>query len=188
MISILDETLTPMGRRLIRKWIGEPLLDIGAINNRLDAVEWVYQKPFQRQQIQAKVKDVSDLERILHRIGSGVAIPREVSSLRKSLEQFPEIVGVIFDIQPSFLEKVGEIPDCEPVASLIGRTINDEPYGEVGKGSIIREGFSDELDEFRKASNDARGYITGLDRQERERTGIPNLRVGYNKIFGYTGP
>ncbi|MBT18100.1 MAG: DNA mismatch repair protein MutS [Dehalococcoidia bacterium] len=185
LISILDETLTPMGRRLIRKWIGEPLLDIGAINTRLDAVEWFYQKPFQRQQIQAKLKDVSDLERILHRIGSGVAIPREVSALRKSLEQFPEIVGVIFDIQPSFLEKVGEIPDCEPVASLIGRTINDEPYGEVGKGSIIREGFSDELDEFRKASNDARGYITGLERQERERTGIPNLRVGYNKIFGY---
>ena len=185
LLAVLDGTKTPMGARLLRRWLGEPLLDIDALRRRHDAVEWLSAATVRLRRFQDVLGRVSDIERVLHRIGVGAALPREVVALRRSLEQAPALRELLADAPDALGWLSAEVRPCDDAVGLIATAIADEPQGELGHGGVMRPGFSRELDELRAASTDAHAYIASLERSERERTGIPNLKVGYNKVFGY---
>jgi DNA mismatch repair protein MutS len=187
LLSVIDATKTPMGGRLLRRWLGQPLLDTAALNKRLDAIEWFVKNTLVRRQIIGVLKDVADLERLINRVRSEIAIPRELVTLRRSLEVVPkikEMIGVAGDSQAiDWLKE--ELKPCEGVVGLISNAIVDEPASALGEGGVIKAGFSKELDNLRESSGNARKYLADLERKERERTGIKNLKVGFNNVFGY---
>ena len=185
VLAVLDHTKTPMGARLLRRWLGQPLLDLADLERRQSAVGWLHESAVRRQRFQEALGDVSDLERALHRIGAGAAIPREVVGLRASLEQVPVLNGYLAEAGETLGWLDAELLPCADIVALIASAIADDPQGDVGQGNVVRPGFSAELDELRSAAHDARSYIAGLERAERERTGISSLKVGYNKVFGY---
>ena len=190
LLDVLDMTRTPMGGRTLRRWLGQPLLDREPLERRLEAVAWFHRGGARRQQVIALLRDVSDLERLVNRVRGGTALPREVLALRHSLELVPRLRQALESPggpedgdSPAWLAE--ELRPCREVVELIAAALEEEPSTALGEGGVLRQGFSSELDEVRTASSDARGYIAGLERQERERTGIPSLKVGYNRVFGY---
>ena len=185
LLAVLDDTKTPMGARLLRRRIAEPLLDLDELARRHDAVGWLKDGPATRRRVQALLDGVRDIERALTRIGAGVALAREVVALRQSLEQVPALAAQVVEAGATLAWLGAGLQPCDNAVALIAQAIADDPQGEVGQGSVVREGFSRELDELRSASTDARSYIAGLERSERVRTGISTLKVGYNKVFGY---
>ncbi|PZC49051.1 MAG: DNA mismatch repair protein MutS [Chloroflexi bacterium] len=187
LLSVLDATRTPMGARLVRRWLGQPLLDLEALNERLEGVAFFHAQGILRQQALDTLSSVSDLERLVNRITGGNANPREVASLRRGLEAVPKLLELLGSVanQDALGAQISDLNPCEDVAQLIASSLTDEPTAPLGEGRVIREGFSEELDEFRYLTRNAREYIAGLERKERERTGIKNLRVGYNRVFGY---
>ncbi len=185
LLSVLDHTETPMGARLLRRWLGQPLLDLAELERRLDAVAWLHASDVRRQRIRAELAEVSDLERAMQRIGTGVAFPRELVGLRRSLERVPALRALTEEAGADLAWLTSELDPCASAVERIAAAIADDPQGDAGQGRVVREGYSEEMDEVRMAAQDARSYIAGLERKERERTGIPNLKVGYNKVFGY---
>jgi DNA mismatch repair protein MutS len=167
--------------------MGQPLLDLDELVLRQDAVSWMKDSGVRRQQVRDSLKKISDIERALHRIAAGAAIPREIVGLRHSLEQVPTVERLLADgVEGSALGWLSaDLDPCEAIVVLVADAIAEDPQGDVGGGKVVREGFSKELDELRSASLDARSYIAGLERRERERSGIANLKVGYNRVFGY---
>ena len=189
LLSVLNLTKTPMGARLLRRWLGQPLLDPSQIDQRLDVVEWFAQDSAGRQQATQVLSRISDLERLADRVRSGRAIPRELVALGTGLAALPQLLGVLREGERTdrvrwLVDRLSLCSGCSESADLIGRAIEEDP-GQVGEGTVIRKGFSQELDDIRQASRDTRGSIAGLEQQERERTGIRNLKVGYNRVFGY---
>ena len=185
LLEVIDFTATPMGARLLRRWVGQPLLDLHALGQRLDAVAWLHESDARRQRIRTELAEVSDMERALQRIGAGVALPRELVGLRHSLERVPALRSLTDEAGEGLAWLTGGLQPCAEVSDLVKAAIADDPQGEAGQGRVIREGYSAEMDEVRSAAQDARSYIAGLERKERERTGIANLKVGYNRVFGY---
>ncbi|MBA7605538.1 DNA mismatch repair protein MutS [subsurface metagenome] len=186
LLSVIDLTKTAMGGRLLKRWLGQPLLDITPLEQRLDAVEWFHNRVEQRTKTIALVDRVADLERLVNRIRSGIATPREVIALRRSLEVASGIREAMTTAADSAALGwlVRELKPCSDVITLIAKAIAEEPPASLGDG-VIKEGFSAELDQIRVASKDAKKYLANLERQERERTGIKSLKVGYNRVFGY---
>jgi DNA mismatch repair protein MutS len=187
LLSVIDATRTPMGGRLLRKWLGQPLLDVAALNKRLDAIGWFVEKSLIRRQLLGVLKDVADLERLINRVRGEIAIPREIVTLRRSLESVPglkEIIESGGDISVIDWLK-DELKPCGEVVDLVAQAIVDEPSSTLGEGGVIKIGFSGELDNLRQSSGNARKYLADLERKERERTGIKSLKVGFNNIFGY---
>ena len=189
LLSTLNITKTPMGARLLRRWLGQPLLDPGRIDQRLDVVEWFAQSSGGRQRASQILSRMSDLERLANRVRSGTAIPRELVALGISLGALPQLLDVLVEGERAdrvrwLADRLSGSGGCGEAADLIGRAIEEEP-GQVGEGTVIRKSFSSELDELRQVSHDTRGSIAGLEQKERERTGIRNLKVGYNRVFGY---
>jgi DNA mismatch repair protein MutS len=183
LLSILDLTRTAMGGRLLRKWLGQPLLDLDKINQRLDAVHWAYGESIQRLKIISLLSDMADLERLINRIKARIASPREIVAFKKGMEAIPEIKSLI---ESSPLNWLKEDLHAQPeIVDLIDKAINDQPPAVLDEGGVIKIGFSPELDELRNRSNSSKQYIAGLEKQEREKTGIKSLKVGYNRIFGY---
>ncbi|MBE0415921.1 MAG: DNA mismatch repair protein MutS, partial [Dehalococcoidia bacterium] len=185
LLSIIDLTKTAMGGRLLRRWLGQPLLDIKQLERRLDAVAWFQGSAGRRTKTIALLGQIADLERLINRIRSGIATPRELVSLRRSLDaasHLREAMGQEDD--PPIRWLLEGLKPCQDVIALISQAIVEEPPQSLGDG-VIKEGFSAELDEIRSASRDAKKYLANLERQERERTGIRSLKVGYNKVFGY---
>ena len=186
LFAALDLTRTPMGGRLLRRWVGQPLLEMAALQQRLDAVEFFVEGGLQRARTRETLAGVSDLERILGRIQTETAAPRDLVALKGGIDAgslLRDALGVEESDRIEWLRRqIALIPE---VASLIDEAINLEPSGSVGEGGVIKEGFSTELDELRDASRNARSFIAGLEERERDRTGIRNLRVGYNQVFGY---
>jgi DNA mismatch repair protein MutS len=184
LLWVLDQTRTPMGARLLRRWISQPLLEIAPIEARLDAVEFLVRDTARRAGVREILSGMRDLERTTTRVLSGIAGPRELLGMRATLEKVPalrELLGE--DLPPG---GVLVLPDpCTEVADLIGRAISEEAPASVSAGGVIRPGFSAELDQVVSASREAREWIAGLEEKERKRTGIKSLRVGYNKVFGY---
>ena len=185
LLGVLDATKTPMGARLLRRWIGEPLLDAAALEQRLDAVEWLKESAARRGRVERCLAQVGDVERALHRMGAGAAPPREALALRRALEQAPPLREALAEAGDWLAWLWSALDPCAEAVGLIASALADEPQGEPGQGGVIRQGFSRELDELREASTNARAYIAGLEKRERERSGIPSLKVGYNKVFGY---
>ncbi|MDO8751173.1 MAG: DNA mismatch repair protein MutS, partial [Dehalococcoidia bacterium] len=186
LLSVLDLTKTPMGARMMRRWLGQPLLDLPAIHQRQESVAWFHQDVRRRGRIIQNLGRISDLERLVNRARGGNASPRDLVALRRSLEALPELQAMLQqDDGASDVEwLVRRLPLCQETAALVGQAIEDDP-GLVGEGTVVRQGFSPELDELRLAARNAREYIARLEGQERERTGIKNLKVGYNRVFGY---
>ncbi|MBI2857514.1 MAG: DNA mismatch repair protein MutS [Chloroflexi bacterium] len=184
LLWVLDQCRTSMGSRLLRRWMGQPLLDISHLQRRQDAIEWFFRDGVLRQRAEAMLKDISDLERLVNRVRVRLAQPRELIALKRSLEAMPALKQMLGDDDRTRL-LASRIKPCEEVAGLIGASIKDEPPGLLSDGGVIREGFSDELDRLRDAGANARQYLANLERQERERTGIRSLKVGYNRVFGY---
>jgi len=187
LLGVLDATVTSMGGRLLRRWLNQPLLDVAQINERLDAVEALYNDTPARTRLQGRLKDVADAERLTSRAIQGIARPRDLVGIRQSLEALPDILVAIEPIagESIFLRSLASLELCQDIITLISQAIADDPPLSVSSGGVIRQGFSAELDSIIAASRDAKAWVAKLEKTERERTGIKNLKVGYNKVFGY---
>ena len=188
LLSIIDLSKTAMGGRLLKNWLGHPLLDLAILNRRQEAVAWFNQDSLARQKVISLLSDIADLERLVNRVSSGRVMPRELIALRSSLEKVPELRAAMSDGAPDLIGDMNwlsdELKSCPDIVGLIARAIADEP-GDLEQGGVIKEGFSPELDEIRRNSRQAKQYLAGLEQRERQRTGIKSLKVGYNRVFGY---
>jgi DNA mismatch repair protein MutS len=187
LLSVIDSTKTPMGGRLLRKWLGQPLLDVAALSQRQDAIGWFVESSLARKQMVSLLGGVADLERLTNRVRGEIAIPRELVTLRHSLESIPKLREIIeSDGGTGTIDWLkNELKPCPEVVDLIARAIVDEPSSTLGEGGVIKPGFSEEMDNLRLTSGNAKKYLANLELKERERTGIKSLKVGFNNIFGY---
>ena len=186
LLQVIDETVTGMGARLLRAWLLRPCVKRGEVEARLAAVEDLFASQLRRDKLRALLKEVSDLERVVGRISLGSATPRDLIAMLRSLNQVPAIREVLRGSQASLLEVLLENTDELPdIRELIGRAINDDPPVKLSDGDTIREGYSAELDELRSTSRNAKQIIATLEATERSRSGINNLRIRFNGVFGY---
>jgi DNA mismatch repair protein MutS len=185
LLSVIDLTETAMGGRLLKKWLGQPLLDIKQLTSRQEVIAWFHGNTLTRRKVTALLGNIADLERLIQRVGGGMATPRDLVALRASLEKLAEVKMEVEAVEsfPGLLNS--ELKPCPDVVSLIEQAIVDNPAAMLEKGGVVKLGFSKELDEIRQAAADAKHYLASLERQEREGTGIKNLKVGYNRVFGY---
>ena len=183
LLSALDRTKTAMGGRLLRQWLGQPLLDLTALEQRLDAVDHFYLDGLKRADSISSLNKVSDLERIIGRIVSGTVNPRELIALKDGLAAVFSLRKLVDSTDLEWLQS--QLLPLPEVCSLIEESIAAEPAGAVGDGNVIRPGFSPEMDELKSSSTNARQFIAGLEQRERDRTEIKGLKVGYNQVFGY---
>ena len=185
LLGVLDFAQTPMGGRLLREWLGQPLLNVDDIRRRQDAVEWLVRSAAQREETRRSLRTMADLERLVNRIRGSAAQPRELQALRRTLEAVPRIRELVGEAEASLAWLRDGLHPCTEVVELVANAIVDEPTVGAGNGETIRAGLSPELDELREARRDARTYVAGLEAEERTSTGIPSLKVGYNRVFGY---
>ncbi len=187
LLSIIDLTKTAMGGRLLKRWLGQPLLDITELAKRQDAIEWFHKNTLARNQTIAWLDKTADLERLINRVRGGIATPRELVALRRSLEVIPKLIEIIehgsSNSPINWLKE--ELKPRQDVVDLISEAIEEQPSSNLGEGGVIRQGFSEELDSLRLASKSAKQYLANLESQEREKTGIKSLKVGFNRVFGY---
>ncbi len=186
LFSTLDETLTAMGSRLLRRWILQPLLDLEDIQQRLDAVDTLLQDGFLRQDVRDILRGVYDVERLVGRIGFGTANARDLVALRKSLARLPRLKAVLARATARRLQEIHtRLDTCADVVEELRRALVDNPPILLREGGLIRDGYSEELDRLRHHATESREWLARLEARERERTGIPTLRVRYNQIFGF---
>lgn len=186
LLWLLDETSTAMGGRMLKQWIDRPLINKTAIENRLNIVEVFSQSYFEREELRSLLKEVYDLERLSGRVAYGNANARDFIQLKKSLQQIPSITHTISQMNDALVKKLAEqIDPCEDLTDLLETSIMESPPMTIKEGGIIKDGFNDELDQYRDASKNGKQWIAELERQEREKTGIKSLKVGFNRVFGY---
>lgn len=186
LLNVVDRTVTPMGGRLLRRWLLFPLKDEKPINQRLDVVEYYFRHPDFRQCIDEHLHRMGDLERIISKVGAGRVSPREVVQLKLALQAIVPIKAVCMDADNESLKRIGEqLNLCESLRDRIHREIQPDPPLLLSKGSVIADGYDADLDELRNISNNGRNYLLQLQEREIEQTGISSLKVGYNNVFGY---
>jgi DNA mismatch repair protein MutS len=186
LLEVIDATVTSIGGRLLKNWLLQPLIDEEAINIRLDAVEEWRGKTVERQELRDRLKGIFDLERLTGKISLAVAHPRDLVSLKRSLQQLPGIRNVLKDLRSGLhVETFKAWDDGEDISGLIERSLLDEPAFLLTEGGIIKDGFNKELEDLRSISRSGKSFIAGLEKRERDRTGISSLKVRYNKVFGY---
>ena len=186
LLQVIDETVTGMGARLLRAWLLRPCVKRGEVEARLAAVADLLASHVRRDKLRALLKEVSDLERVVGRISLGSATPRDLCAMLRSLNQVPAIREVLNGLEASLIEVLVENTDELPdIRDLITRAINDDPPIKLSDGDTIREGYSAELDELRSTSRNAKQIIAALEATERARSGIGNLRIRFNGVFGY---
>ncbi|MFC1984400.1 DNA mismatch repair protein MutS [Chloroflexota bacterium] len=187
LLSIIDLTKTAMGGRLLKRWLGQPLLDITELTRRQDAVEWFCNNTLARNQATALLDKTADIERLINRVRGEIANPRELVALRRSLEVIPKLIKVIgqggSNSPINWLKE--EFKPRQDVVDLISEAVEEQPSPNLGEGGVIKQGFSEELDSRRLTSKNAKQYLANLESQERKKTGIKSLKVGFNKVFGY---
>ncbi|NPA25985.1 MAG: DNA mismatch repair protein MutS, partial [Chloroflexi bacterium] len=186
LLGVLDRTVTPMGRRLLRQWVNQPLLDVARINRRLDGVAFFFDDPLTRAEVREALKPLADLERLVNRVAAGSALPRDLVALRATLRRIPDVRALLpspeHPVLGALVRQIDPVPEA---LDLLERAIADEPPATLQHIGVIRRGFSPELDRIYDESQHAREWIANLEAVERQRTGIKNLKVGYNKVFGY---
>lgn len=186
LLWVLDQTCTSMGARLMRRWIEQPLLDRDEIAKRLDAVERLGGQTISRGDIRDELSRIADLERLVSRCATGLASPRDLSSLHASLASLPKLDSPLFKVCYSRLQELREeLGDHEDLVELLGGALAPEPPHTVRDGGVIRRGYDGELDKLRELAHGGKKYIADLEQKEREKTGIPTLKVGFNSVFGY---
>ncbi len=186
LLSTLDRTRTSMGGRLIRRWLDQPLLDVPTIIRRQEAVEELYRNALLRGDLREVLRDIQDMERLMSRIVIGSANARDLVALAVSLEALPRVKSTLDPAASPALRDLAEsIDSLDHVSEIIRTAISDDPPAHLRDGGMIRKGYNGELDFLRSAATDGRDWITNLEASERERTGIKNMKVGYNSVFGY---
>ena len=186
LLWVLDKTSTSMGGRLLRKWLNEPLVDINEINDRLDSVKELKDNLILRGDLVDSLKKVYDIERLIGKISYGNANGRDLISLKNSIGQLPQIKTILSNTKSEMLKKMYlELDELKDIYELINSAVVDEPPISVKEGGIIKSGYNEEIDRLRSISTDGKKWIIELEAKEREATGIKNLKVGFNKVFGY---
>jgi DNA mismatch repair protein MutS len=186
LLKVIDHTITSMGKRMLREWLLRPLRKKEKIEKRLDAVEEFFNKPIERNEIRSILKRVSDLERIISRIILRSGGPRDLISLKSSIEQLPSIITNLEGFNSKLIKEIREGFDLlEDLYELIEHSIVDYPPVTIREGGIIKDGYDSELDSLKEISGKGKQYIAGIEASERKRTNIGNLKVKYNKVFGY---
>lgn len=186
LLWVLDKTKTAMGARMLRSFLEQPLIERAGIENRLDAVEELCKNAFARDEIREYLNPVYDLERLLGKVSYKTANPRDLLALQSSLSMLPHIRTVLSDLHADAIQKIlADIDPLEDIASLIGKAIVEEPPISIREGGMIREGFDADIDMLRHAKTEGKTWLAELEEKDRARTGIKNLRIKYNKIFGY---
>ncbi|MBW8011571.1 MAG: DNA mismatch repair protein MutS [Chloroflexi bacterium] len=185
LLGVLDNTVSPMGRRLLHQWVSKPLLDVPAIAKRQDGVGFFFDDGLLRTEMREALKPLGDLERLTNRIVGGMANPRDLVAMRATLELLPNLLGLLPDGNGPLAELLSACDPCSEELSLLLRALTEEPPATLQNVGVFRPGFSEELDGVLDASKQARDWIANLEGGERERTGIKTLKVGYNKVFGY---
>ena len=183
---VLDKTKTAMGARMLRNDIEQPLVDEEGIIKRLDAVEELYNRAVDRDELREYLNAIYDLERLMSRVSFHSVNPRDMIALRDSLKMLPYIKNILSDMGSDALKQLyEELDELTDISSAIEETINDEPPLTVKEGGLIREGFDPDIDKLRHAKTEGKSWLASLEEEERQRTGIKNLKVRYNKVFGY---
>ena len=186
LLWVLDKTKTAMGARMLRSFVEQPLIEKTEIQKRLDAIGALNQNAMAREEIREYLNPVYDLERLISRVTYQTANPRDLISLKSSLGMLPHIRTLLDEVQAPLLQEIhAEIDAMEDVRSLIEASILEEPPISVRDGGILKEGFHEEVDRLRKAKTEGKTWLVELEAKEREKTGIKNLRIKYNKVFGY---
>ena len=186
LLNVIDHTVTPMGGRLLRRWLVFPLKDEKPINERLDIVEYYYREPEFRQCIDDQLHRMGDLERIISKVAVGRVSPREVVQLKMALQAIQPIKTACLYANNEVLKRVGEqLNLCESIRDRIEREIQNDPPQLVAKGGVIRDGVNNELDELRHIAYSGKDYLLQIQERESQETGIQSLKVGYNNVFGY---
>jgi DNA mismatch repair protein MutS len=186
LLSVIDETVTGMGARLLRSWLLRPCVKRGEVEARLGAVQDLVSSQMTRDKLRTLLKEVSDLERLIGRISFGSATPRDLNAILRSLYQVPAVRENLAPLPSSLLQVLSETADEVPeVCALLVKAISDDPPAKISEGDTIRAGYSTELDELRSISRNAKQIIATLEATERTRSGINNLRIKFNNVFGY---
>ena len=186
LLNVIDRTVTPMGGRMLRRWLVFPLKDEKPINERLDIVEYYYREPDFRQCIDDQLHRIGDLERIISKVAVGRVSPREVVQLKMALQAIQPIKTACLYANNESLKRVGEqLNLCESIRDRIEREIQNDPPQLVAKGGVIRDGVNAELDELRHIAYSGKDYLLQIQEREAQETGISSLKVGYNNVFGY---
>lgn len=190
LLATVDLTKTAMGSRLLRRWLGQPLLNVSEINERQDRIQLFVDSAVLRSRVIAPLAKIPDLERLLGRVGTGVAGPRELVSLGRGLNQVAELRTALDTSTTASTESgnpalLPSFPACDEAMTLIRAALADDPGASIQEGGVIRPGFSPDLDRLRSAASDANDFLVELERGERERIGVKSIKVGHNKVFGY---
>ncbi len=186
LLWVLDKTRTAMGGRLLRSYIEQPLVDKEEIESRLDAIEVLNKNTINRDEIREYLNPIYDLERLLGRISYKTANPRDLIAFKSSLYMLPHIKTLLNDLNSKMLNSINEdIDDLHDIWALIDEAIVEEPPISIHEGGMIKNGFDENIDKLKKAKTDGKAWLASLEEEDRERTGIKNLRVKYNKVFGY---
>lgn len=186
LFAVLDRTETPMGGRLLKKWISSPLTKLEPILQRQESVEALFNVKKTREKLKKSLSNIGDLERLISRICTGRATPREIVSLKYSLLEIPEIIKVLYEIDNPVMNKLREaLVPLNDVTTKINEAISDNPPLSLADGGVIKRGYSIELDEMREILYSGKDWITDLQKVERERTGISSLKISFNRVFGY---
>jgi DNA mismatch repair protein MutS len=186
LLGVLDRTATPMGARLLRQWVLYPLVDAAAIAARLDAVEAFAGRAAAARSLSGAMGELCDVARVAGRTGSGHAGPRDLAALRRSIELLPTVRGALASFgSPAVAARAAALPDLARVAALIAGALVDNPPPTLRDGGVMRDGHDARLDELREVAGSGKDWIARLQAGERQRTGIQNLKVGYNRVFGY---
>lgn len=186
LLSVIDRTVTPMGGRMLRRWVVFPLKDVKPINERLDVVEYFFRDPTMRAVAHENMQRMGDLERIISRIAVGRVSPREVVQLKVALQAIEPLKTSCLAADNEALRRVGEMLNvCATLRDRIEREVQPDPPLLVNRGNVIADGFNEELDDLRNISRSGKDYLVKLQERESEETGIASLKVGYNNVFGY---
>ncbi|NSC80118.1 DNA mismatch repair protein MutS [Coprococcus comes] len=186
LLWVLDKTKTAMGARTLRKYVEQPLIDKKSIVKRLDAVAELKDNDICREEIREYLNPVYDLERLVGKITYQSANPRDLIAFQSSLSMLPSVKCILKDMESDLLKEIyEELDPLEELCDLVGRAIQEEPPLAMKEGGIIKDGYNEEVDRLRKAKSEGKNWLADLETKEREKTGIKNLRIRYNKVFGY---
>ena len=186
LLDVIDKTISPMGARLLKRWMVFPLKDVKPINGRLDVVEYFFRKPEFQGVIEEQLHLIGDLERIISKVAVGRVSPREVVALKVALQAIEPIKEACMDADNASLNHIGgQLDICRSIRDRIEREINNDPPLLVNKGGVIKSGVNAELDELRRMAYSGKDYLLQIQQRESELTGIPSLKIGYNNVFGY---
>lgn len=186
LLDVIDKTISPMGARLLKRWMVFPLKDVKPINGRLDVVEYFFRKPEFKGVIEEQLHLIGDLERIISKVAVGRVSPREVVALKVALQAIEPIKEACMDADNASLNHIGgQLDICRSIRDRIEREINNDPPLLVNKGGVIKSGVNAELDELRRIAYSGKDYLLQIQQRESELTGILSLKIGYNNVFGY---